>query len=144
MLLVFSCKLIVSLINERVSHDLSNHSWPQSSTCSSRPRLGSSLLPEPCDQVLPVTNVPVSWRSDYNIVNNSWSIDAWRSLAGDVVGAAGSQRLVIMRVRMPWREIRSSEGIVDELQRKHVQVTATQWQVVGYNDWVRENIAMSR
>ena len=57
----------------------------------------------------------VSWRRDYNIVNNSWSVDAWRSLAGDVVGDAGSQRLVIMRVRIPWKGIRSSEGIVDEL-----------------------------
>ena len=51
----------------------------------------------------------VSWRRDYNIVNNSWSVDAWRSLAGDVVGDAGSQRLVIMRVRIPWKGIRSSE-----------------------------------
>ena len=57
----------------------------------------------------------VSWRSNYNIVNNSRSVDAWRSLGGDVVGDAGSQRLVIMRVRMLWKGIRSSEGIVDEL-----------------------------
>ena len=57
----------------------------------------------------------VSWRRDNNIVNNSWSVDTWRSLAGDVVGDAGSQRLVIMRVRMPWKGIRSSEGIFDEL-----------------------------
>ena len=61
----------------------------------------------------------VSWRRDYNIVNNSWSVDAWRSLAGDVVGNAGSQRLDIMRVRMPWREMWSSEGIVDELHLPH-------------------------
>ena len=57
----------------------------------------------------------VTWRRDNKIVNNRWSVDAWRSLAGDVVGDAGSQRLVIMRVRMPWRGIQSSEGIVDEL-----------------------------
>ena len=51
----------------------------------------------------------VSWRRDYNIVNNSWSVDAWRTLAGDVVGDAGSQRLVIMGVRMPWKGIWSCE-----------------------------------
>ena len=57
----------------------------------------------------------ISWRRDNNIVYNSWSVDAWMSLAGDVVGDAESQRLVIMRVRIPWKGIRSSEGIVDEL-----------------------------
>ena len=30
----------------------------------------------------------VSWRRDDIFVNNSWSVDAWRSLAGDVVGDA--------------------------------------------------------
>ena len=57
----------------------------------------------------------VTWRRDDNVVNNSWSVDAWRSLAGDVVGDAESQRHVIMRVRMPWKGIRNSEGIADEL-----------------------------
>ena len=54
----------------------------------------------------------VSWTGDS---------DAWRSLAGDVVGVSGRQKLDIMCVRMPWREIRSSGGIVDEVlltQRK--------------------------
>ena len=56
-----------------------------------------------------------TWRHDNNIVHNSWSVDAWRSLGGDVVGDACSQRLVIMRVRMPSKGIQSKEGIVDEL-----------------------------
>ena len=59
--------------------------------------------------------VVFSWRRDYNIVNNSWSVDAWRSLAGDVFGDAGSQRLDIMRVRMPWRK----SGAVKESLRNY-------------------------
>ena len=31
-----------------------------------------------------------------------------------------------------------------EQTEKNFQFTATQWQVVWYNDWVREDIAMSR
>ena len=41
---------------------------------------------------------------DYNIVNNSWSVDAWGSLAGDMVGLAGSQKLERIVVELHLRQ----------------------------------------